>query len=278
MRTSRDSRLPRHHDFALITGATSGIGEAFARVMPPTTGLLLTGRNEQALAEAKDALSRDDRPVETLALDLTRKEDRGRLVEAAERREVDLFVNNAGAGGLGAVLDQSPEQQATTIELNVVAMAELARALLPGMLARSHARGSRAGLIIVSSSAATFPLPFFTTYTASKAFGLYYSEGLAEELRDEPIDVMALLPGPTRSGFGSRAGFTMGNLPFAPPPERVARLALRSLGRRRVLATGRLNGPAVNGLMLPHQAVTLGLGQLMRLIEMRNARRAERSG
>jgi hypothetical protein len=274
MRTTRQSRLPRHHDFALITGATSGIGAAFARVMPPCTGLLLTGRNEAALAEAAESLGREDRTVETLALDLTVDEDRGRLIEAAERLEIDLVVNNAGAGGLGPVLQQPPEQQRTTIELNVLAMAELTRALAPGMLSRAHARGNRAGLIIVSSSTATFPLPFFTTYTASKAFGLYYAEGLAEELRDEPIDVMALLPGPTRSGFGARAGFTMGNLPFAPPPESVARTALRNLGKRRVLATGRLNGPAVNGLMMPHQAAALGLGQFMRFVEMRNGRRS----
>lgn len=276
MRKMRESRLPRHHDFALITGATSGIGAAFARVTPPGTGLLLTGRNEAKLAEEAESLSREDRRVETLALDLTRRDDRARLIEAAERLEIDLFVNNAGAGGLGAVLEQPPEQQSTTIELNVVAMAELTRALVPGMLARAHAGGNRAGLIIVSSSTATFPLPFFTTYTASKAFGLYYSEGLAEELRDEPIDVLALLPGPTRSSFGERAGFSLGNLPFAMAPEEVARTALRSLGRRRVVATGRLNGPAVNGLMAPHQVMALGLGQVMRWVEMRSNRTAGR--
>ena len=277
MRPTRDGRLPRHHDFALITGATSGIGAAFARVMPPATSLLLTGRNEAALAEAATTLGRDDRRVETLALDLAVKDDRTRLIETAESLGIDLFVNNAGAGALGPVLQQPPDQQAAIIELNIVAMAELSRSLLPGMLSRAHANGNRAGLIIVSSSTAAFPLPFFTTYAASKAFGLYYAEGLAEELRDEPIDVMALLPGPTRSGFGERAGFSMGNLPLAPPPEGVARQALRSLGRRRVLATGRINGPLVNGLMVPHQAMTLGLGQIMRFVEGRNGRRSGRS-
>ena len=138
--------------------------------MPPTTGLLLTGRNEEALADAKERLSTEDRRVETLAVDLTEKADRGRLVEMAEACEVDLLVNNAGAGSLGPILQQSPDQQTKTIELNVVAMSELARSLLPGMLSRAHARGNRAGLIILSSSAALFPLPFFTVYTASKAF------------------------------------------------------------------------------------------------------------
>ena len=274
MRTTRHDRLPRHHDLALITGATSGIGAAFAQVMPPTTRLLLTGRNEAALADAADRLG-GDRRVEILALDLTVKADRTRLIETAERAGVDLFINNAGAGVLAPVLQQPPEQQAATIELNIVAMAELTRALLPGLLARAHAGGNRAGLIIVSSSTAAFPLPFLTTYAASKAFGLYYAEGLAEELRDEPIDVMALLPGPTRSNFGERAGFSLGNLPLAPAPERVAREALRHLGKRRVLATGRLNGPAVNGLMTPHQMMTRGLGQIMRFVEGRNGRRSD---
>ena len=262
----RRNRRPRQqsHEMALITGATSGIGAAFARALPATTGLLLTGRSEEALATAREALAIGGRAVETLAADLTNAADRQRVIDRAEALDVDLFINNAGAGSIGAILDQPRDAQAATIELNVDAMADLTRALLPGMLSRAEAGRFRAGLILVSSSTALAPLPYFATYAATKAFSLFYGEALAAELRDRPIDVQVLCPGPTRSAFGSRAGFSPGNLPGAASADEVARTALAALGTRIVVATGRLNGPAVEAMMWPRQAFTIGLGRVMR--------------
>ena len=260
----------RAHRMALITGATSGIGAAMARALPPATGLLLTGRNVEALALAARGLGTGGRRVETLTADLTDPGDRARLVEAAEAAEVDLFVNNAGAAVLARVLDQAPEDQARTIDLNVVAMAALTRALVPGMLARARQAGRRAGLIMVSSSTALSPLPYLATYTATKVFGLYYGEALAEELRGEPIDVQVLCPGPTRSEFGGRAGFSTGNVPGAADPDDVAKVSLAALGRRTIVATGRVNGPVVEALMAPRRLFTVGLGRVLAPIAKRS--------
>ncbi|MCA8931863.1 MAG: SDR family NAD(P)-dependent oxidoreductase [Rhodospirillaceae bacterium] len=266
-----------HHEMALITGASSGIGAAFARALPASTGLLLTGRNAAALAELAAGLEVGGRTVETIAADLTDSDSRQQVIDRAGALEIDLLINNAGAGSIGAVVDQPRETQAATVDLNVAAMADLTRALLPGLLERAEDSGQRAGLILVSSSTALAPLPYFAAYAASKAFTLFYGEALAAELRGSPIDVEVLCPGPTRTAFGGRAGFAPGNLPGAANADQVAREALASLGRRVVVATGRLNGPMVETMMRPRLAFTMGLGRVMRPLAGRRQRQAAAS-
>ena len=265
-------RRPRRrpHEMALITGATSGIGASFARALPASTGLLLTGRNQAALDDAAQTLAMGGRVVEVMAADLTDQADRNRVIARAEAVEIDLFINNAGIGGVGAVVEQPRETQAATIDLNVVAVADLARALISGLLSRAQASGQRAGMIIVSSSTALAPLPYFATYAATKAFSLYYGEALAAELRGQPVDVQVLCPGPTRTAFGGRAGFSPGNLPGAASADDVARASLAALGDRVVVATGLLNGPLVETMMRPRQMFTDALSQVMRPVIRRS--------
>lgn len=159
----------RYYKRALVTGASSGIGRAFARRMPAATDLLLTGRDQQRLDEEAQRLRRPGRQVETLAADLTAQQERDGLVEAAEAFEIDLLINNAGAGRLGRFLDSPANTEQQTVLLNVVAVVDLTRRLLPGMLARARGKQRRAGLIIASSTAAFAPVPMFATYAASKA-------------------------------------------------------------------------------------------------------------
>ena len=125
--------------FALITGASSGIGEAFARLLPAETGLLLTGRDAERLDALRSDLSRT-RQVEALAADLATAEGRAALIEAATDLPVDLLINNAGLGCFGAVADNPAESEAAMAELNVVAPVVITRALLPGMIeiGRAH--------------------------------------------------------------------------------------------------------------------------------------------
>ena len=148
----------QHYQRALITGASRGIGRAFARRMPPATDLLLTGRDERRLTTGA-AAHPPGRRVEKLVADLTLQEDRDRLVEAAEAFEIDLLVNNAGGGRLGPFLDSPPDVEQRTVLLNVAAVVDLTRRLLPGMLARARGKRRRAGLIVVASTAAFAPLP-----------------------------------------------------------------------------------------------------------------------
>ena len=168
---------------ALITGASSGIGEAFARALPKSTSLLLTGRDRAKLAHLASELANAERTVRSVAADLATVEGRQAVIGFAEGQPVDLLVNNAGVGHLGRVVDNPPERELEMAQLNMVAPVELTRALLPGLLKRSG-EGRRGGLIFVASAAAFMPIPLFATYAASKAFLLHYAEALAEELSD----------------------------------------------------------------------------------------------
>jgi len=222
---------------ALITGASSGIGEAFARALPKSTTLLLTGRDRAKLAHLAADLATHERAVRSIAADLATPEGRQALIGFAADQPIDLIINNAGIGLLGAVVDNPPEREAEMVQLNMAAPAEITRALLPAMLKRGEA-GQRGGIIFLASAVAFMPLPLFATYAASKAFVLRYAEGLAGELAGSPVDILALCPGATRTRFFERAHVTKSSLPPMHEPERVAREGLQALGRRTVHVVG----------------------------------------
>jgi len=146
---------------ALVTGATSGIGEAFARALPATTGLLLTGRNSDALGALAAALSAPSRrrPVETIGADLAAQAGIGAVAAHAEAFGIDLLILNAGTGRFGDFLQVPEAALRETVAVNVLSPAVLARRLLPGMLERARRADRRAGLIVVASAAAFVPVP-----------------------------------------------------------------------------------------------------------------------
>ncbi len=222
---------------ALITGASSGIGEAFARALPKSTSLLLTGRDRARLSHLAAELANADRTVRSIAADLASADGRQAVIGFAEGQPVDLLINNAGIACLGPVAENPPERESEMAQLNMVAPVEITRALLPGMLTRAQG-GGRGGLIFVASAAAFMPIPLFATYAASKAFLLHYAEALAEELSDAPIDVLALCPGATRTRFFERANIGQANLPQMHEADRVAREGLQALGHRIVHVVG----------------------------------------
>ncbi len=243
--------------FALITGATSGIGEALAKALPAETGLLLTGRDAERLATLKAELGEGNRRVETLAADLARDAGRDKVIAAAQELPVDLLINNAGTGQIGPVLEIPAEREREVAEVNVVAPVVLTRALLPGMLERARSERRRGGLIVVASIMAFQPAPMMATYAASKAFDLHYAEALAAELSGQPIDVLALCPGGTRTRFGARAGIHAARSNGWDSPERVAREALAALGQRDVHVVGGRNRLVTSmPRFLPRRTVT----------------------
>ena len=249
---------------ALITGASSGIGEAFARALPKSTTLLLTGRDRARLAHLATELATADRPVRSIAADLATPEGRQAVIGFAEDQKVDLLINNAGLGHLGAVADNPPERESEMAQLNMVAPVEITRALLPGMLKRGSA-DRRGGLIFVASAAAFMPIPLFATYAASKAFLLHYAEALAEELSGTPIDVLALCPGATRTRFFERANIARANLPPMHEPDRVAREGLQAIGHRVVHVVGSATYLATTAArFLPRRFVTAAAERAMR--------------
>jgi short-subunit dehydrogenase len=237
---------------ALVTGASSGIGEAFARLLPAGTDLLLTGRQEAPLRALVAELSRPGRRVDYLLADFARAGAIEAVIDAAEAFGVDLVINNAGLGNFAEILGGERTKEAEMVLVNVVAPTVLTNALLPGMLRRAEPQGRRAGIIIVASVVSFFPVPGMTTYAATKAFDLMYALGLAEELRGRPVDVLALCPGSTTSRFAERAGSPTRLAALGHSSQQVAAAGLAALGRRRLLVVGLGNRFVVTlGRLLP---------------------------
>jgi short-subunit dehydrogenase len=215
---------------ALVTGASSGIGEAFARVLAgERTDLVLVARGRARLDELASKLREEHGvAVEVLPADLT--SDAGcRLVQdrlRADDAPVDLLVNNAGVGTSGAFATIPHEREVQLVRLNVLALVELSHAAVAAMKPRRHG-----GVLNVSSVTAFQPYPFGATYGASKAFVNSFSKALHTELATHGIKVMALCPGFTRTGFQSSAGIARTPIPrwLWLTPEQVARDGLSAL-------------------------------------------------
>ena len=196
---------------ALVTGATSGIGDAFARHLAAAGHrLVIVARDGERLAERRDALLSLGAPdVETIAADLT---DPARREVVAERlrdpaRPIDLLVNNAGST-LGTEFLQADEADLVRqVDLNAISVMVLTHAALPAMVERGHG-----GIINVASTAGLVP-GRGSTYGAAKAFVVSLSEGLAMSLRGTGVRVQALCPGFVRTEFHQRAKIDMSRTP-----------------------------------------------------------------
>jgi short-subunit dehydrogenase len=218
---------------ALVTGASSGIGEAFARALARRgTPLVLVARRADRLEQLARELGGAAK-AEVVALDLARP-DAGAALEAELARrgvEVDLLVNNAGAGLTGRFHELPMDRLLAMVDLNARAVVELSRRFLPGMIDRKSG-----GVINVASTSAFQPVPFFAVYAASKAFVLSFTESLAGELQGSGVVVQALCPGLTESEFHQVAGTD--RVPFTRTPAmRAEDIAERSL---EALAKGKL--------------------------------------
>jgi uncharacterized protein len=219
---------------ALITGASSGIGMAFARALKARgERLVLVARRRERLEALASELGED--PSSVLVADLARVDGVQQLSAEAERRgfEVHLLVNNAGLGHTARFHEQPTDRIASMLDVNVRALVDVTRAFLPAMVTRGQGR-----IINVASNAAFQPVPFLTVYAATKAFVLSFSEGLATELEGTGVAVQALCPGLTQTEFLEVAethtqGLLVNRMP-AMTAEEVVRVSLRALDRGRV--------------------------------------------
>ena len=197
---------------ALITGASSGLGEQFAYALGREHyDLVLTARREDRLAAvAGRARAAGAGNVRTIGADLAARETPKRLYQqlAGDRVHVDYLVNNAGFGTTGRFQDLALERELEEIDLNVTSLVAMSRLFLPAMVER------RQGTIInVASTAAFQATPYMATYGATKAFVLSFSEALAAELSGSGVTVMALCPGPVRTEFQKTAKIERMRLP-----------------------------------------------------------------
>jgi short-subunit dehydrogenase len=211
--------------WAVVTGASSGIGREFAlQLAERGKPVLAVARDGERLAALADEVARQGGRLEPLSADLSRPEGVESLLAAAAEREVELLVNNAGAACYGPFLTLSPERDRELIRLNVEAVVALTHGLLPAMLERS-----RGGVINVASIVAFQPMPYFATYAAGKAFVLSFSEALDEELRGSGVRVTVVAPGVTSTRFSDTAGSHYPERRFPHlEAERVVKAALRA--------------------------------------------------
>jgi len=243
--------------WALVTGASMGIGEAFARALAARgMDVVLCARSEERLrALAKSIEGEHGVNARVVLADLARP---GAAAEAwaraTEGRDIHLLVNNAGFGLHGRFEALPRDRQREMVSLNCAAVLELAHLALGPMRARG------AGAVVNVASVAAFqPVPWMATYAATKAFVLSLSASLAEENRGSGVRILCLSPGPTPSGFQAAAGTRVRRgQPGYLAPEEVVRAALAALeaGRTQV-APGRANRlSTLFGRLLPLGAVT----------------------
>jgi len=196
---------------ALVTGASAGIGAAFAaRLARDKYDLIIVARDRERLEElARQLRAAHHVEVEPLPADLTDPAQL-RIVETVigGDEHLGLLVNNAGFGTVGRFSGLDPDREEAEIRLNIIALARLARAALPGMIARESG-----AIINVSSMAAFQPAPYNATYGATKAYVNSFTEALHEELRGTGVRVQALCPGFTRTEFQERAGVDVSGIP-----------------------------------------------------------------
>lgn len=235
MTTRSESWRAQYGPWAVVTGASDGIGKAFAR------SLAEAGLNLVLVARRGDVLERLGRQftqghgirVETLALDVGRSGSLAALADATDGLEVGLLVAAAGFGTSGPFVEGSLEAELDMIDVNCRAVA--GQALHFGRMMAARRRG---GLILMSSLLAFQGVPRAANYAATKAYIQTLAEGLAIELAPFDVDVVASAPGPIDSGFAARAGMRLG---MAQGPKVVAEGTLAVLGRKATVRPGWLS-------------------------------------
>jgi short-subunit dehydrogenase len=225
---------------ALITGASAGIGAEFARQLATRAGgLVLVARREERLNELRDELTKRDPNLNVIvrATDLSDSHDVFALLEWLhhERIAIDLLINNAGVGDYGPFATSDAERVREIVAVNISALTQLTRELLPPMIERR-----RGGILNVSSSAGLLPIPGMALYAATKSYVTSLSEALRLELRDSGVHVTALCPGPVYSEFNTvarRAGTEGRSAPAFTHVgvSTVVRAALRGIERNQPL-------------------------------------------
>ena len=249
----------------LITGASGGIGEVFARRLAADKhNLVLVARSEGKLHELCDELMLKHGIIaHYIALDLSLPESERRLFEETEKHgfEIDFLINNAGFGSMGDFAELDIERELSMISLNVSALVALTHRYLQKM------RERRSGTIINVSSTASFqPVPFMAAYAATKAFVSSFSEAIAEENRPYGITVTALCPGPTDTNFFAAANATPFSAKGMQSSEEVVEAGLKAAraGRSKIVSGWPNFIGSFLGGYVPNAIVTRAIGGYLR--------------
>jgi short-subunit dehydrogenase len=257
---------------ALVTGASSGIGEEFARQLAARGWpLVLVARSEDRLSVVRASITARDPQldVRVIALDLAEPGAPAELFARLYRENapVSLLVNNAGFGAFGDFAAIDANRQRRMIDLNVAALVELSHLFLAQAESARQPGAPRPAIINIASVAGFVPLPYSAVYAATKAFVLSFSLALAEEARQRGVQVLAVNPGSTQTNFFEVAGKT----PFGHPARmqtsaQVVREALRAFDRGKTMVTTGIPNKAMvfATRWLPRSVITAMVGAVMR--------------
>lgn len=248
----------RYGPWAIVTGASSGIGMEFARQLAARRlNLVLVARREPQLAAlARELTAAHGISAQVLAIDLAESASTQAVVAATAGLDVGLLVCSAGFGSSGSFISNDIEQEAAMVDLNCRSLLTLtwhiANRLVP-----KH----RGGIVLLSSLVGFQGAPGSANYAATKAYVQSLAEALHHELKPHGVDVLASAPGPIHSGFAARAGMTMGK---AQQPQDVATATLNALGRRSTVRPGWLSKVLAYSLApLPRWARVRVMGKVM---------------
>lgn len=221
--------------FAIVTGASSGIGLEFAKILAEKSyDLLLIARDKKSLEDIATKLSVNyGIAVDVLSLDLSKHNSAEKVWTSVQGKHVDILINNAGFGDLTPIVSADWKKLEAMIELNITALTRLSQLSAIAMKKQNHGK-----ILHVASIASFFPGPGMAVYYATKSYVLSFSEALSEELRDSGVTVTALCPGPTKTNFSTTASagnskLFQGNIPTAYD---VALYGYRSLMNGKVVA------------------------------------------
>ncbi|WP_327657380.1 SDR family NAD(P)-dependent oxidoreductase [Streptomyces sp. NBC_00483] len=212
---------------ALITGASSGIGAAYARLLADDHDLVLVARRGDRLADLAEELRACGAAVEVLPADLASHDGIAVVTDRLATGDVGMLISNAGAGGYAPLTEVEPADIEALLTLNAVAPIRLVRAALPGMLAAGEGSIITVASLLAFSAGLTDPrAPRRTLYVAAKAATLGFTRTLATEIADTPVRVQVVCPGVVATEWNSGAGH---NIPWAMTPEDVASASLTGL-------------------------------------------------
>jgi hypothetical protein len=234
------------HDFkgkwALVTGASAGIGVALARELASHGAkLILTARRRERLEALAAELTAKGTEVRTVAADLNDPAGPQQIYDATEVAgvSVDILINNAGLGQLSEFHLSPVEQELSQVRVNCEAMVRLSRLFVPRMVERG-----RGWVLVVASTASFQPIPYMATYAATKVFDRFFAQGLAQEVKRHGVKVTTLCPGPTDSEFFDVARAGVYKTRGVQSAQEVARLGIAALAKGRLTVIPNFAGSA----------------------------------
>jgi short-subunit dehydrogenase len=251
MATNRRKFRDKYGEWALVTGASAGIGLEFARQLAREgMSVVLTARREDRLNTLAGEL-RAEFHVDTrvVPVDLAAPDGADRLADAVADLQIAMLVNNAGFGLAGRFDKLATDRLREMVVVNCVVPVVLTSRILPGMVKRG-----RGAVIVVGSVAGRQPLPLHAVYSATKGFDLLFGEGLWGELRGTGVDAIVIEPGPTQTEFQAVAGENVSN--HGEPASNVVQATFDALGKQPSVVSGWFNFFRANAIRLVPRSLT----------------------